>query len=172
MIKKTLSVLLCGAMIFTAVGCSSKDAQDNNSSSTIENSESNNETSVSVKDIVANIVEKGYIIMPIEIDDTMAKDRYDLNLDDVEEYAIAETGRSPGVGFVAMAKAKEGKLESVKANFEKIKLDMVGKAFYPDEIEKAEKLSVETIGDVVFMGMFYEDYSEDAFNIIRESLGK
>ena len=172
MIKKTLSALLCGAMIFTAAGCSSNDAQDNNSSSAIENNESSNETSTSVKDIVASIIEKGYIIMPIDMDDTIAKDRYDLNLDDIEEYAIAETGRSPGVGFIAMAKAKEGKLESVKANFEKIKLEVVGRGFYPDEIEMAEKLSVETIGDVVFMGMFYEDYSEDAFNIIRESLEK
>lgn len=171
MIKKTLSALLCGAMIVTAVGCGANDAQDNNSSA-IESNDSNKETSISVKDIVASIVEKEYISMPIDIDDTVVKDRYGLNLDNIEEYAIAETGRMPGVGFVAMAKAKEGKLESVKDNFEKIRLEMISRAFYPDEIEMAESLSVEAIGDVVFMGMFYEDYSEDAFNIIRESLGE
>ena len=171
MIRKTLSALLCGAMIFMTVGCSSKDANDNNAS-VVENNSTVKESSVSVKEVLASILEKEYIPMPIEADDTTATDMYHLNLDDVEEYGIAETGRSPGVGFVAMAKAKKGKLESVQASFEQIKEDMIAKAFYPDEVDMAKTLTVETIGDFVYMAVFYEDDNAEAQKFIKESLSK
>lgn len=171
MIKKTLSALLCGAMIFMTVGCSSKDASNNNNS-VVENNSAAEESSVSVKEVLASILEKEYIPMPIEADDTTATDMYHLNLDDVEEYGIAETGRSPGVGFVAIAKAKEGKLESVQASFEKIKEDKIANAFYPDEIETAKNLTVETVGNIVYMSVFYDNVNEEAQKLIKDALSK
>ena len=171
MIKKTLSALLCGAMIFMTVGCSSKDASNNNNS-VVENNSAAEESSVGAKEVLASILEKEYIPMPVEADDATATDMYHLNLDDVDEYGIAETGRSPGIGFVAIAKAKKGKLESVQASFEQIKEDMVAKAFYPDEVDMAKTLTVETIGDFVYMAVFYEDINEEAQKFIKESLSK
>lgn len=172
MIKKILSALLCGAMIFTVVGCSSNDAKDDNKTPVVENSDSTEESSVNIKEVIASVLEKQYIPMPMEADDTMATDMYHLNLEDVEEYGIAETGRSPGVGFVAIAKAKEGKLESVQASFEKIKEDKIANAFYPDEIETAKNLTVETVGNIVYMSVFYDNVNEEAQKLIKDALSK
>lgn len=172
MIKRTLSALLCGAMIFTAVGCTSNDVKDDNKTPVVEENSAKEESSVSVKEVLAAVLEKEYIPMAMEADESTVADMYHLNLDDVEEYGIAETGRSPGVGFIAMAKAKKDKLESVQASFEKIKEDKIAKAFYPDEIEMAKTLTVETIGDIVYMAVFYDDVNEKAQNFIKDSLSK
>lgn len=173
MIKKSISALLCTALVFSVVGCSKTDntnKNDNNSAVVENNTEESKD--VSVKDLVASVVDAGYIRMPAEIDETTAKDMYHVNLEDVEEYAIAETMISPGPGFMMAVKAKEGKLDAVKSALEQVKADKVGKAFYPEEAEIASKAEVKTVGNIVYLTLFNSEVTEEAEALIESSLNK
>lgn len=161
--KKILVSLLVAAMVgATLTGCGSK---------TEENGTSVEQTSsVSAKEVVDKMLEQQYIAMPMVIEDAQAQEMYNINLDDVEDYAIAETGRMPGVGFVVVAKAKEGKVDAVKATVEKIREDKIGAAFYPEEIEIAEKSSVEVNGNFVSLFILNEEVAADAENFYKEAI--
>lgn len=152
MIKKMLGGLLCAAILFTAVGCA------------------DNTPSVNVKDVVDKIAEQGYVRAPSEADDLVAKDVYNLKLEDIEEHAIIETQISPGPGFLAVVKAKKGKVDSVKASLEKVKEDMIGRAFYPAEREAAENATVEVVGNIVYFSLFNSEVNEEAQNMIKDLL--
>ena len=106
-------------------------------------------TSVSAKEVVEKLNEKGYVRAAAEIDDTMATEIYHLNLDEVEDYGILETQISPGPGFIMVVKAKEGKVDDVKASVEQVLQDKVGSAFYPEEKEVAENAEIKVDGNLV-----------------------
>lgn len=160
--KKILVSLLVAAMVgATLTGCGSK-AEGGNGTSVEQTS------SVSAKDVVDNL--KQYIPMPVEASEEEAKDIYHLNLDDVESYGIALTGRSPGVGFAMVVKAKEGKVDAVKASVDKVLEDRIGAAFYPDEKEIAEKAKVEVNGNFVSLLIFNEDVAEEATQAYKDAI--
>lgn len=160
--KKILVSLLVAAMVgATLTGCGSK-AEGGNGTSVEQTS------SVSAKDVVDNL--KQYIPMPVEVSEEEAKDIYHLNLDDVESYGIALTGRSPGVGFAMVVKAKEGKVDAVKASVDKVLEDRIGAAFYPDEKEIAEKAKVEVNGNFVSLLIFNEDVAEEATQAYKDAI--
>lgn len=173
MIKKSISALLCTALVFSVVGCSKTDNtnKNDNNSAVVENNKEESKD-VSVKDLVSSVVDAGYIRMPGEVDDTTAKDVYHINLDDVEEYAIAETMITPGPGLMVAVKAKEGKLDAVKAAVEQIKADKVGNAFYPEEVEIASKAEVKAVGNIVYLTLFNSEVNEEAQALIEGSLNK
>ncbi len=93
--------------------------------------------------------EKEYVRGALEADDVMAAEIYHLNLDDVEDYGILETQISPGPGFIMVVKAKEGKVDAVKASVEQVLQDKIGSAFYPEEQEVAENAQVKVDGNLV-----------------------
>ena len=131
--KKFLISVLASVMIgATLTSCGAKD----NNGTNVEQSDI--KMSMSASDMTNKLVDAGMVIMPMPVDDQMAKELYHLNLDDVEEYGISETGISPGNSLIIIAKAKEGKVESVKASLDKVLEDKIGKAFYPEEKEIAE----------------------------------
>ena len=138
----TLIAIMIGA---TLTGCGNKNT--GNSSST-EQSEQQ-KASVSAKDVVEKLNEKEYVRAAAEIDDTMASEIYHLNLDDIEDYGILETQISPGPGFIMVVKAKDGKVDDVKASVEQVLQDKVGNAFYPAEKEIAESAEVKVDGNLV-----------------------
>lgn len=170
MIKKSIGVLLCAAMMFSVVGCS-KTATDGNNSGTVQESQETS-SDVSVKDLVSSVINAEYIRAALEVDEQTAVDAYHINLEDVEEYAIAETQISPGPGFMVAVKAKEGKLDAVKEAVEKIKSDLVGKAFYPAEQEAAEKATVKVSGNIVYLTLFNDEVASDAEALIESTLNK
>ena len=138
----TLIAIMVGA---TLTGCGNKNT--GNSSSTEQSQQQT--ASVSAKDVVEKLNEKEYVRAAAEIDDTMASEIYHLNLDDVEDYGILETQISPGPGFIMVVKAKEGKVDDVKASVEQVLQDKVGSAFYPEEKEVAENAEIKVDGNLV-----------------------
>lgn len=159
--KKVLVSLLVAAMVgATLTGCGSK-AQGNGAQ--VEQG-----SSVSAADVVAQL--KEYIPMPMDVTEEEAKDVYHLNLDDVESYGIAITGRSPGVGFAMVVKAKEGKVDAVKASVDQVLADRVGAAFYPDEKEIAEKAKVEVDGNYVSLLIFNDDVAAEATQTYKDAI--
>lgn len=162
--KKILVSLLVAAMVgATLTGCGSKTEGGNGAA--VEQT-----SNVSAKEVVDKMLEQNYIPMPMVLDEAQAKEMYNINLDDIESYEIAETGRMPGVGFIVVAKAKEGKVDAVKAAVEKIKEDKVGAAFYPEEKEIAEKATVEVNGDFVSLFILNEEVAQDAENFYKDMI--
>lgn len=151
----TLIAIMIGA---TLTGCGNKNT--GNSSST-EQSEQQT-ASVSAKDVVEKLNEKGYVRAAAEIDDTMASEIYHLNLDDIEDYGILETQISPGPGFIMVVKAKEGKVDAVKASVEQVLQDKIGKAFYPEEQEITESAEVKVDGNLVSLFILNSEVASEA----------
>lgn len=161
--KKILVSLLVAVMVgATLTGCGSKP--EGNGSTVEQNS------SVSAKDVVDKMVEEGYVRGPMIADDDMAKDMYHINLDDVENYGIAETQISPGPGLMVVVKAKDGKVDAVKEAVEKIKEDKVGSAWYPDEKEVAEKATVEVNGNFVSLFLLHDEVAEEANKFYTDTI--
>ena len=151
--KKILVSLLVAAMVgATLTGCGSK-AEGNGTQ--VEQG-----SSVSAADIVEQL--KEYMPMPMEPTEEEAKDIYHLNLDDVEDYGILETQISPGPGFIMVVKAKDGKVDAVKASVEQVLQDKIGSAFYPEEQEVAENAKVEVNGNLVSLFIVNSQVSADA----------
>ena len=113
-------------------------------------------------DVVEKLNEKEYVRAAAEIDDTIASEIYHLNLDDVEDYGILETQISPGPGFIMVVKAKDGKVDAVKASVEQVLQDKVGNAFYPAEKEIAESAEVKVDGNLVSLFILNSEVASDA----------
>lgn len=151
----TLIAIMVGA---TLTGCGNKN--NGNSSSTEQSQQQT--SSVSAKDVVEKLNEKEYVRAAAEIDDTIASEIYHLNLDDVEDYGILETQISPGPGFIMVVKAKDGKVDAVKASVEQVLQDKVGNAFYPAEKEIAESAEVKVDGNLVSLFILNSEVASDA----------
>lgn len=151
----TLIAIMVGA---TLTGCGNKNT--GNSSSTEQSQQQT--ASVSAKDVVEKLNEKEYVRAAAEIDDTMASEIYHLNLDDVEDYGILETQISPGPGFIMVVKAKDSKVDAVKASVEQVLQDKVGNAFYPEEKEIAESAEVKVDGNLVSLFILNSEVASDA----------
>ena len=157
--KKILVSTLIAVMIgATLTACGNKNS--GNSSSVEQSTQQTN--SVSAKEIVEKLNEKEYVRAAAEIDDTMASEIYHLNLDDIEDYGILETQISPGPGFIMVVKAKEGKVDEVKASVEQVLQDKIGSAFYPEEQEVSESAEVKVDGNLVSLFIVNSDVSADA----------
>ena len=129
-------------------------------------------SNLSAKKIAAELIAEDFIVSPMEIDDEMAQEMYHLNLDDVEDYAIYETQRSPGPGFIMIAKAKDGKVEAVKSSFEQVLADKIGSAFYPAEQEVAENATIEVDGNFVSLFLLNSEVSANAEKMYNDLLQK
>ena len=157
--KKILVSTLIAVMIgATLTGCGNKNS--GNTSSAEQSTQQTN--SVSAKEVVEKLNEKEYVRAAAEIDDTMASEIYHLNLDDIEDYGILETQISPGPGFIMVVKAKEGKVDEVKASVEQVLQDKIGSAFYPEEQEVSESAEVKVDGNLVSLFIVNSDVSADA----------
>ena len=157
--KKILVSALIAVMVgATLTGCGNKNL--GNASSAEQSTQQTN--SVSAKEVVEKLNEEGYVRATAEIDDTVASEIYHLNLDDVEDYGILETQMSPGPGFIMVVKAKEGKVDEVKASVEQVLQDKIGSAFYPEEQEVAESAEVKVDGNLVSLFIVNSEVASDA----------
>ncbi|MGL4738977.1 MAG: DUF4358 domain-containing protein [Cellulosilyticaceae bacterium] len=163
---KKLSVILLALTLSMGalVGCSTGDASGTNGT--------NQEQTVKTpaNEIVDQIVELGAVRMPMEIDETVAKDVYHIDTEIVENYGIAETGISPGPGLAIIAQAKDGQLDAVKANMEQLLQDKIGNAFYPDEKDAAEKAEIMVEGNYVALFILNDEVSADAIKLFEDAV--
>ena len=119
-------------------------------------------------EIVSQMVEQGFVRMPMEIDEVGAQERYRIDLGFVEDYAIAETGISPGPGLIVVAKAKPDQVQNVVANMEKLLEDKVGNAFYPDEVEAAQQAEVIVNGPYVGLLILNGEVKDDGIKMFND----
>lgn len=163
--KKIISILLTGIMILGLVGCSSQDGDSNQ----------NTNKNVPTSEIVNSIKEGIEIRMTGPVDEELVKNQFHLNLDDVEEYTIEKGMVNTGLETLAVVKAKEGKVDSVKASLEKVIEDKKAEAFYPGEAEAIEGAKIQVVGNYVAL-LIIPDYeeglnsSQKAIDIFNEAL--
>lgn len=158
--KKLLSVILATLMFGTLLtGCGSKG---NDGSKEVTLNEG-----TTLESMVQKIGDTNEITMPTKADDAVAKDLFHLNLDDVEEYSIQYAMVMNSSDNIAMVKAKDGKVDSVKTALE-TRLNDVKKSFeqyLPDQKEKANNGKVVVKGNYVALLIVEKvDDAEKTFN--------
>ncbi|MGL5676170.1 MAG: DUF4358 domain-containing protein [Cellulosilyticaceae bacterium] len=163
--KKFAAILMIAVASTAAlVGCSGGDKPQ------VEAGSGDNQAveKAPLADLLNAMIEAGAVRMPMPVDETLAQEAYQIDLETVEEYAIAETGISPGPGLVVMAKAKEGQVDAVKANMEALLEAKVGNAFYPDEQEAAKNAEVMVDGNYVALFIINDEVKEDIIKLFEE----
>ncbi|MBD7916494.1 DUF4358 domain-containing protein [Clostridium sp. Sa3CUN1] len=135
---KIITKILCGMLVCASlVACGSKSPSL--------------KEGISVKDVVNNVVEKAPMQMPMELDDTTVSDLTTINLDDVEEYAITKAMIMNSADITAIVKAKDGKVESVKAALQEMLDTEKNNAYLPDQKEKVENAVLVEKGNYVIL---------------------
>ena len=61
-----------------------------------------------------------------------------------------------------VVKAKEGKVDAVKASVEQVLQDKIGKAFYPEEQEITESAEVKVDGSLVSLFILNSEVASEA----------
>ncbi|MGL5677345.1 MAG: DUF4358 domain-containing protein [Cellulosilyticaceae bacterium] len=125
---------------------------------------------VVLADLMSKMLEEQCMPMPMPIEGDLAKDSFYIDTNVVEEYTIMKAGRSPGVGVIAMVKAKDGQLEAAKTNMAKALESAVGSAFYPDEVEAAQNGKVVTKGNYVGLFILSEDFQDSIIKMFNEAV--
>lgn len=163
--KKFAAIMMLLLASTTAfVGCTNNQAPNNNGSEQVVVVEK-----APLNELLDDMIAQNLVRMPKPIDETLAEEAYHIDPNVVEEYAIAETGISPGPGLIVMVKAKEGKVEEAKANMEALLQDRIGNAFYPQELEAAENAEVVVDGNYVGLFILNDEVKDTAMKMFEES---
>ena len=151
--KKLVSLLLAAMLLLSAAACGEK-----------EPAAPALKEGVTLQSIVDSISEEYEFSMPGALDETMLTDLLGINTDDVEDYAGNITMVMVSADNLIAVKAKEGKIEDVKAALEKRKEARIAEQYLPDMISKAEAGKVVTKGDyaaLLIVGDTTKDISEE-----------
>ena len=106
---------------------------------------------ITVKDVIAKVEEKAPMQMPMELDDTTVADLTTINLEEVEEYAITKAMIMNSADVTAIVKAKDGKVESVKAALQEMLDTEKNNAYLPEQKEKVENAVLTEKGNYVIL---------------------
>ena len=112
------------------------------------------------KEIVEKLGEEELFMMPMMVEDEMAQEVYNLNLDDVVDYGILVPGITAQQDEIIVVKAKEGKVDDVKASLEEHLKDLLSQRLYPTYMEAAEEAKVEVNGDLVSLFILDSEIKE------------
>ncbi len=139
--KKIISIFMATFLVATMlVGCS--NGNNVNTSSGLKDG-------ATLSDIVDKIQSEIGIAMGSPVDDTVLKDIFGVNKEDIEEYAGQMSMVMTSSDTFLIVKAKEGKVEDVKAALEKRKETIIQGQYLPAEIEKANAGKIYINGNYV-----------------------
>ena len=142
----TLIAIMVGA---TLTGC----GNSGNGNNSIQQGQ---QTSLSAKEIVEKLGEEELFMMQMMVEDEMAQEVYNLNLDDV----VVVPGITAQQDEIIVVKAKEGKVDDVKASLEEHLKDLLSQRLYPTYMEAAEEAKVEVNGDLVSLFILDSEIKE------------
>ncbi|VYT66264.1 DUF4358 domain-containing protein [Clostridium tertium] len=106
---------------------------------------------LTAKDVVQKVEEKAPMQMPMELDEQLVKDIAKINLDNVDDYAITKAAIINSADVAAIVKAKDGKVEEVKANLQEMLDNEKNNAYLPDQKEKVENAILKEKGNYVIL---------------------
>lgn len=165
--KKAYSLVIMGILLLTAACTTpnenssslnqSKDASDISGLQTTDNgsSSANNDNTQGGKAKVLGTVVLNSVQFPatVEITDSkIASDVIGINLDDCENYYIAQQMMSVHLVEVIIVEAKDGKSGDILNNLNDRKKALIEKlAFYPDQVESVENTVVGETNGIVYL---------------------
>ena len=138
--KKLLKVLFISILCISFIGCTNSNTKGNEL-----------KEGLTAMDVVKNVEEKAPMQMPMELDEEMAKDLAYLNLEDVEDFGIIKAMIINSADMAVVVKAKDGKIDSVKASLQKMLDTERENAYLPDQKEKLEKAIFKEKGNYVIL---------------------
>ncbi|MEA5011035.1 MAG: DUF4358 domain-containing protein [Angelakisella sp.] len=151
MMKRIVALVLCTMMAMTAVACGG--GSGSSSSSSQAPAVPTLKEGVTLSSMIDSLSQEYEITMPAALDDQIMKDMMNIDPADVEEYAGYMSMVMTSADNLIGVKAKEGKLDTVKAGLES-RLEFVRKSFeqyLPSEKEKSGAGKVFTVGDYAFL---------------------
>lgn len=138
--KKLLKTLSLSLLCIALIGCTSNNTKGTEL-----------KDGLTAMDVVRNVEDKAPMQMPMELDEEMAKDLAKLNLEDVEDYEIIKAMIINSADMAVVVKAKEGKIESVKASLQEMLDTERENAYLPDQKEKIENAIFKEKGNYVIL---------------------
>ena len=103
------------------------------------------------------------------VEGDLVSEKYHLNMDDIEEQRIESGVINTGLETIAIVKAKDQKIDSVKEAFEKVIEDKRASAFYPGESEAVDEAEIRVVGN--YVGLFIiPDYEEGSENNAQKAV--
>ena len=103
------------------------------------------------------------------VEGDLVSEKYHLNMDDIEEQRIESGVINTGLETIAIGKAKDQKIDSVKEAFEKVIEDKRASAFYPGESEAVDEAEIRVVGN--YVGLFIiPDYEEGSENNAQKAV--
>lgn len=143
--KKTfLSVLAAILIGGTFVSCG---AEKPSSGSDLEQ-----QKDINVKESVTKIETEIGMAMPGDLQEQELKDIYGVNMDNIEEFSGRNAMVMPGVDFIGIFKAKDGKVDDVKADLQKILDKKKTDAYTPILEDTINQAKIIVNGD--YLGLF------------------
>lgn len=151
--KKIISILMSILLVSTMlVGCSNGDKT---------NEAGGLKGDATLSDVNDKIVAEIGIAMPEAVNDTTLTDIFGVNKDNVEEYAGQMSMVMTSSDTFLIVKAKEGKVEDVKAALEARRETIIQAQYLPAEIEKANAGKVYVNGNYVALMVLGDTMVED-----------
>ena len=114
---------------------------------------------------VNTLIEKYPIRMPMDVLDQDLKDVYGINMDNISSFGMKQCGMTPGIDVVGIFEAKEGKVEDVKADLQKILEVKTAAAYLPGEKEALENAKIVNNGN--YVGIFLMQGEEEGSNPVE-----
>lgn len=124
---------------------------------------------VSIPSIIEKIKKKVEARPMAVVEDDLVSEKYHLNMDDIEDQTIESGVVDTGFETIAIVKAKDKKIDSVKESFEKVIEDKRASVLYPVESEALDEAKIRVVGN--YVGLFIlPDYEKGEENNAQEAV--
>ncbi|MBC8558588.1 DUF4358 domain-containing protein [Fumia xinanensis] len=126
--KKIVALLMAALCAVTFVSCNNSSNESGSSNESSGGGAVSSATSSEIFDAINSVFAEKYpdagaVIpnMPQDVDDTILKDKFGIDVNDVEDYKGQIAGMMTNCDMLLIVKAKDGKIDSVRASLESAK---------------------------------------------------
>lgn len=142
--KKILVCVLTAVMVgATFVGCTSDNKTDAGQEQAV---------TINVKDELAKLEADYPLRMPADVTEQELTEMYGVSMDNIEEYALRHGMMTPGIDVMGIFKAKDGQVDTLKTDLEKILEVKRNAAYLPGEMEALDNAKIVDNGN--YVGIF------------------
>ena len=117
-----------------------------------ENANVQEVTNINISDLASKIEQEVGIVKPGEVTKEELKEIYGVNIDNIEEYSMKQAMIMPGIDVLGIFKAKDGKIDELKSDMQKIIDAKTDQAYTPILQEALKEAKVVTHGN--YLGIF------------------
>lgn len=159
--KKILVCVLVGVISLGGfVACTGSGSSDTGSKQEVTKT-------INIKDEFAKLDSEYPVRMAGDVTEQELKDVFGINTDDIEEFTAKQCMMTPGIDVMGVFKAKEGKVDAVKADLGKIMDVKKNSAYLPGEMEALENAQIVANGD--YVGVFLLQSEEEGDSLAEKA---